>query len=676
MLQFKQFTLQMWNDLVEECDILLKTDKIQSIASNGNHLDVYGIKEQLSMQKQHLYSVKLYTDYSELCKIFCGAFRLRKIWDNQYERISSVQRRNEKIANWSKLLIESVQCYGTFLTNNKMKYYRGIGMEFIFKRFITKFNVPMSTTTNFNSAVSFTEQCEGLILELKQYNEFLSGFDCSALSVFDHEQEVLFFGSDALLQIRCVYGIHNRKWTSYRRYIDGIQCILNIANGTIKWRRRNTIKEIIAFILPHLYFVEKQLSPYIILLLNYHLRHLPNIIEYEFRELSQQFSWVKHIFVKSKNIPNIANACNLFKTCNQIKIIMPNDCTMNDVACQSIVEDMLDIENHNVSIQLQWTLPKSMKNIQTTFNQIDKQNVYLTLKTDINELNNSITICHSVSEDFKSIKPQHNIKTQYGWETDETSYFRIIKHTDPTTRDIVFGFIRDIQALLSKNIIVPSEIVYMCLLYFYNVEYFTTHGSDMSIHDNGQIVKHHATGYYYDADVNDGNTVYGNLEINPNDYIKCIWIFKMIKLSTDAMIAIGLASTQANTESCFHGCWVNAADAEWVRSEPEEDCVNVSYAYQKCDNDILFITSIDGFQADSDKDYGNSDLNEGDEIKMELDIQNRTLKYYVNSKDQGMADDNLWFGANKTLMMAVSINTPSEIQLTDFKATYNVGDTN
>eukprot|EP01084_Bolivina_argentea_P057493 105049_1 len=134
-------------------------------------------------------------------------------------------------------------------------------MEFIFKKFITKFNVPISTTTDFINATKFTELGNGLILELKRYNEFLSGLDCSPLSVYDHEKEVLFFGSDAILQIVCVYQIYNNKWTSYRQYIKGIQNILNIAHGTIKWNRKNNIKELIAVILPHLYSDTQTLPP-------------------------------------------------------------------------------------------------------------------------------------------------------------------------------------------------------------------------------------------------------------------------------------------------------------------------------------------------------------------------------------------------------------------------------
>ncbi len=43
--------------------------------------------------------------------------------------------------------MESVQCFGR-LRVTKKKYYRGIDKPFIFKRFITRFNELLSTTTN------------------------------------------------------------------------------------------------------------------------------------------------------------------------------------------------------------------------------------------------------------------------------------------------------------------------------------------------------------------------------------------------------------------------------------------------------------------------------------------------------------------------------------------------
>eukprot|EP01084_Bolivina_argentea_P057275 104669_1 len=232
-----------------------------------------------------------------MCNIFCKAFRKQKISKYHYERIESVIHRNEKIANWAKLLIESVQCFGKFQTGST-KFYRGIDLEFVFKKFITRFHVPLSTTTDFGKAAEFAQGAKGLVMELKRYNEYISGLDCSMLSIFDVEKEVLFFGSDSIFQIKSIYQWYDNKWFSYRNYINGIQSVIKIANGSIEWNHRNNMKHIFEYLLPNAYNVasEKKLPPYIQSLLRYHLQNTPDEIEYDFTEIIHSYQWVQDIF--------------------------------------------------------------------------------------------------------------------------------------------------------------------------------------------------------------------------------------------------------------------------------------------------------------------------------------------------------------------------------------------
>eukprot|EP01084_Bolivina_argentea_P144491 253490_1 len=213
ILQFKQFDGHNWTNLIDECNILMKTEILRKMTSNGNKGDIYEIEKGAPITLDHLCAVKLYTDYSWLCKIFCEAFRKKKISESEYERVQSVQRRNEKVANWARLLVEAVQSYGKFMTG-KTRYYRGVTNEFIFKRFITKFNVPLSTTVNFTKATEFADGDKGLVMELKRYNEYMPGFDCSIVSVFDEEREILFFGGDSIFQICSIYQWYDNQWSS------------------------------------------------------------------------------------------------------------------------------------------------------------------------------------------------------------------------------------------------------------------------------------------------------------------------------------------------------------------------------------------------------------------------------------------------------------------------------
>eukprot|EP01084_Bolivina_argentea_P037529 69435_1 len=172
ILHFKKFTRKQWDNLVVECDDLIKTDRIRTISCNGHNTNVYEMQKDVSITVDHVYSIKLYTDYTWLCKIFCDAFRLKKISENQYERVRSLKRRNEKVANWAKLLMESVQCFGRLRITDK-KYYRGVTKAFIFIRFIARFNVPLSTTIDFAKAVEFVQSNSGVVMELKRHDQFL-----------------------------------------------------------------------------------------------------------------------------------------------------------------------------------------------------------------------------------------------------------------------------------------------------------------------------------------------------------------------------------------------------------------------------------------------------------------------------------------------------------------------
>eukprot|EP01083_Nonionella_stella_P200480 734097_1 len=399
ILKFSQFTMHHWDRLVDKCYGLLKTKKVKEMSSNGINVNIYHQQRGMVISCEHLCSIQLYTDYTGLCYIFCAAFRRKKLTQTQYERIESVQRRNEKIANWAKLLTESVQCYGTFMTPES-KYYRGIDMQYVFKRFITRFNVPLSTSTNFMKAMECAgeDAARGLVIELEIFNEYIPGLDCSSLSSFDMEKEVLFFGSDSIFQICTVWQFCEPKWTSFRKYIKQIQRVMDIANGSIHWDRVNNIKQIVGHMLPHLYPGSKPLPPYIESLLNYRLNHLPNTIEYDFRDLKCSFQWVKRIFMNKEEWPNISNACNLFKHCNRIRMQMGMDDTINMNNAVYFIEEMVGISNPNVAIEFQWTSPKDLHQFDFVLQQCAKKSktVSLQIETTSDDTMNSITIKPSI----------------------------------------------------------------------------------------------------------------------------------------------------------------------------------------------------------------------------------------------------------------------------------------
>eukprot|EP01083_Nonionella_stella_P057751 151478_1 len=389
LLHFTQMSMRIWNNLSKECRLLMDVDHVKQITSNGNNSEIYEINSGAAITLEHVLSIKLYTDFTSLCKIFCKAFRLKKISHNRYERIESLMTRMRKVTNWARLLMESVQSYGT-LRVTKAKYYRGLDSEFIFPRFITRHNAPLSTTYDLNKATSFSGD-RGMIMVLTMYDDYTAGFNTCKLSAFSNEKEVLFFG--ATLRLRSIYQHYDNKWKNYKTHIEGIESIAKIANGSIEWNCKNNMKDIVGHILPHLYPDSKPLSSYIISLLEYHLRNVPIRIGYDLVELGHQYTWVQHIFMKHKNVPNITNLCNLFVCCDHIVLHMQQDYSMDEECCHSFIEDIMEITNKNVTIHFKWCYPKPFKEIRAILEQVAA------------ESNVELEICIIYSSCSLSVKP-------------------------------------------------------------------------------------------------------------------------------------------------------------------------------------------------------------------------------------------------------------------------------
>eukprot|EP01084_Bolivina_argentea_P219071 371624_1 len=255
--------------------------------------------------------------------------------------------------------------------------------------------------------------------------------------------------------------------------------------------------------------------------------------------------------------------------------------------------------------------------------------------------------------------------------------FDTIKNVDHTTRFIVFGFVRSVEVLFVNKIHIPSEIVLMCLLYYYNPEYFTVHGPKMILKDNGYTVESNMHSHVFT-----GNTAYGNVEINKDDYIKCIWDFEITNGASGGdsnhnTLAIGIAANKKNAEEMFVVEWQIFLDKD---DENADDVLcGYNYGYQTYDTDCELLetevtTDLFGgsmLSCANMKTYGCM-WKVGDIVTMELDVQNEILKYYVNSIDKGIAVEGVYFDNNVKYVMAVACDGEATIKLINFKATYNV----
>ena len=216
------------------------------------------------------------------------------------------------------------------------------------------------------------------------------------------------------------------------------------------------------------------------------------------------------------------------------------------------------------------------------------------------------------------------------------TYFGRINDVDPVSQCIVFGFIRCIEQSLSKMRSIPMEIFSMCLLYYYNPEYFTNHGDYISLKNGDKTMEHNSDNEY--------DTVYGNLEINDKDYIKCSWTFQINKLNDNLVMGIGISCNRRVINDMFAG------------SEN-------TYAYEAY--------RIGELHSKGDLTEYGCPWKDGDIVKMELDVENKTLRYFVNSEDQGIAVQDINFDNDIKYVMAMYLDEKSIVTLLEFEATYS-----
>ena len=219
----------------------------------------------------------------------------------------------------------------------------------------------------------------------------------------------------------------------------------------------------------------------------------------------------------------------------------------------------------------------------------------------------------------------------------------LVKNIDQVTKDIVFGYIRqcEINLLPNNNTFfnISSLIKFICIIYYWRQEYFTSHGSCSKLNDEKDIV----TNTEYKT-----NTVYGN--ININNKISCIylWTFKII-------------NWWIPTGQIFIG--IDSSNKKFIEKNFTSHYNHKNPVYYAFDSDGYKISTDDQW---ADNEYGKQ-CKSGDIVKMEVNILNKTITFYINDKCYGIAYKNIDF-ENKTYNMAVSMHGSTDsVQLIAFQ---------
>eukprot|EP01083_Nonionella_stella_P029997 82365_1 len=302
-----------WDRLFHQCTTDIETDIVRQIKHNGNHDSMYDILQSDPLSMHHLCALKMYLDYTTESGEFCKILR------------NGNPGAVAEIAIRTQLLSECVQCYGSLLTDNKQKYYRGVTSEFKFDWISTEFNLPTSTSISFHTAVWFADN--GLVLELRKdwpWRHDVYKFDCCKLSAFYTEKETLFFGGNTILRISSIYQhvrhdpIHNGQWTSYRKYMEPMNAISRMVHG-LTYKHQQMMHDL----------MDKNhalvLTPYIAKLLAHYTSY--NTIVLLYHELLGDYHWMDTFVArrKGKQWLNIFNICTFFSESEHIIFRMADD---------------------------------------------------------------------------------------------------------------------------------------------------------------------------------------------------------------------------------------------------------------------------------------------------------------------------------------------------------------
>eukprot|EP01083_Nonionella_stella_P054546 143975_1 len=183
------------------------------------------IKPGSEIKKENLLALILYSDYTKLCTSFSSTFR--KLHDETWLEMKD---RNSEYWNWSKLLIETVELYGTTICNSAIEiFYHGVSYM-TFPSFLSYFCGPTSTTPQIQVAQNFCGG-EGLILELRKENEFslLKYFNVRWISSYTNEDERLFIGGNRALKFKSIRLVQTNE--NYYVYIVALTFLDYILNG-------------------------------------------------------------------------------------------------------------------------------------------------------------------------------------------------------------------------------------------------------------------------------------------------------------------------------------------------------------------------------------------------------------------------------------------------------------
>eukprot|EP01084_Bolivina_argentea_P269891 458812_1 len=216
----------------------------------------YGIDNGTLIHFDHLLSVVLYTDWSDLCTAFSKTFRSEK----RFETILSVKYRNREYANWARLIRETVEYFGNdgwwegypdeYKSKEYDHYYETgpffCGMSFLMV--IPQFNIrltgPTSTTKEIEVAETFSGDY-GIIIQLNNNgcwgSQSLMSWNCCWMSNYSGENERIWCGGFIQIKVENIMIVStNESFHDFFKSLYHFDCMIsgnqmiNFTDTTVK----------------------------------------------------------------------------------------------------------------------------------------------------------------------------------------------------------------------------------------------------------------------------------------------------------------------------------------------------------------------------------------------------------------------------------------------------------
>ena len=388
-------SMEQWNDIEERAHRIHRTWKCKKIDCKVSMWGKeYGINEGDILKKEHVIAVLIFCTFDTIRNEFLLTFnqyyhtallvedrindskngkigtrqsgKHRAIFSTLFSNergIELMKKNHSYFVNFAKLLRECVECFGSKLNgnlfgnfnNNDMKmgedtgfngnknksFYFGLNNAMgLFKKTLNRIKLPLLCSSSMSVTLNHMECMEddGLLIEVKYYDPFIRYFDCSWITEYIAEQEILFNGGISILKIETIFNVATD--TNYLIFVRSMNILQSMLNGSTKKEVMTTFEEQIIRYLVQNEFIRamnndtdvsnningKSIIPNYISLLFHHFCINLKSISINLGRMNDQtyhgYHNIKSLFLTSQNnFIKLDVLCSLFPNVPTIKII-------------------------------------------------------------------------------------------------------------------------------------------------------------------------------------------------------------------------------------------------------------------------------------------------------------------------------------------------------------------